>query len=263
MNVLPKRYYSQIMWFLLVFLAAFVMAEDAVVLPGGPEDIARGKKLYMGACTYCHGPTGDGGKGADLSRRDLSRSKTDSNLANIIEVGIPGTEMPGMMHMTRREVLQTAAFVRTLSKVDTSAAVPGDAPRGQALYAKNGCANCHTIALTGGYMGPDLTIIGSRRNASHLRQSLLDPAAEAPGSFLHTTVTLKDGRKIIGNRLFEDTFTILVRDFSGGNHAIAKDGVQEIVKNPKASPMPSFRGKLQPAELDDLIAYLASLKERP
>ena len=248
---------------LFVLFAMTALAADDVTLPTGAEDIARGKKLYMGACTYCHGPTGDGGKGADLSRRDLRFAKKDEDLVNIIEVGLPGTDMPGMMHMTRREVTQTAAFVRTLSRVETNAAVPGDPLRGKDVYAKQGCSNCHTVAGGGGYMGPDLSIVGSRRTAVHLRESLLDPGASVPGSFLHTTVTMSGGRKIVGERLFEDTFTILVRDFGGNNNAIAKDGNTQIVKDPKKSPMPSFRDKLPPAALDDLISYLVSLKERP
>ena len=248
---------------LFVLFAMTALAADDVTLPTSAEDIARGKKLYMGACTYCHGPTGDGGKGADLSRRDLRHAQKDLDLVNIIEVGLPGTDMPGMMHMTRREVTQTAAFVRTLSRVETSVAVPGDPLRGKDVYAKQGCANCHTVAGSGGYMGPDLSIIGSRRTAVNLRESLLDPGASVPGSFLHTTVTMSGGRKIVGERLFEDTFTILVRDFAGNNHAIAKDGSTQIVKDPKKSPMPSFRDKLPPAALDDLISYLVSLKERP
>ena len=252
-----------IMRSLFVLCAMTALAAEDVTLPNSAEDLARGKKLYMGACTYCHGPAGDGGKGADLSRRDLRYAKKDQELVNIIEVGLPGTDMPGMMHMTRREVTQTAAFVRTLSRVETSAAVPGDPRRGQDIYAKQGCANCHTVAGVGGYMGPDLSIIGSRRTAVHLRESLLDPAASVPGSFLHTTVTMAGGRKIVGERLFEDTFTILVRDFGGNNHAILKDGNTRIVKDPKKSPMPSFRDKLPPAALDDLISYLVSLKERP
>ena len=251
------------MRFLFTILAAAAMAQDDATLPTSPGDLARGKKLYLGACTYCHGPTGDGGKGADLSRRDLRYAKTDRDLINIIEDGIPGTEMPGLTHMTRREVAQTAAFVRTLSRAETNAAVPGDAGRGQALFAKQGCANCHAVAGRGGYMGPDLSIIGSRRTAAHLRQSVVEPEASVANTFLHTTVTLSDGRKVVGQRLFEDTFTILVRDFAGNNHAIQKDRVKDIAKDPKKTPMPSYKEKFSPAELDDTIAYLASLKERP
>lgn len=249
---------------LTVAATACLGAED-VVLPTSAEDVARGKKLFMGACTYCHGPTGDGGKGADLSRRDLTNAKSDTDLVRIIEHGLPGTEMPGSMHMTQRELTQTAAFVRSLSQVNVKP-VPGSPERGKGLYAKHGCANCHTTAdghqFTGGLMGPDLSIIGSRRNAVHLRESIVSPGAAVPGNFVYTTATLNDGRQLTGRRVNEDTFTLVLRDFSGQNHVLAKDKLRSVAKDPKKSPMPGYQGKLQPAELDDLVAYLVSLQER-
>jgi putative heme-binding domain-containing protein len=250
-----------IMRLLFVLYAMAAVAAEDVTLPTSPEDIARGKKLYMGGCTYCHGPTGDGGKGADLSRREFTLAKTDADLVRIIDTGISGTEMPGAWHMTRREMMQTAAFVRTLSKVDSRPPLAGDAARGKALYAKQGCAFCHTTADGGGFMGPDLTSIGSRRSAVHLRESMVAPEATMAGSYVFASVTMADGRKFAGQKLFEDTFTILVRDLEGNNHAVDKAQAREIVKNPKRSPMPSYKDKLSSTELDDLVAYLASLKE--
>lgn len=258
-----------IMWVLFALFAAGAVGRcaDNVVLPTAAEDIARGRKLFMGACTYCHGPTGDGGKGADLSRRDLTNAKSDGDLVRIIEAGLPGTEMPGSMHMTQRELAQTAAFVRSLSQVNVKP-VPGNPERGRAIYAKHGCASCHTTpgsgggAYVGGLMGPDLSIIGSRRNAVHLRESLVAPAASLPANFIHTTVTLAGGRQLTGQRVNEDTFMLVLRDFTGQNHILAKDEVRSIVKDRQKSPMPSYQGKLTPAELDDLVAYLVSLQER-
>lgn len=237
---------------------------EKVKLPNSPEDLARGKKLFLGSCGYCHGPTGDGGKGADLSRPDLVRAKTDGDLARIIEVGIPGTEMPGAWHMTRREVTQVAAYVRSLAKVDQRAG-SGDAGRGKSLYEKHRCAGCHTIKqnamYTGGYMGPDLSSIGRRRSSAHLRESITEPAASLPENFVSAQVVTKAGKTINGFRLHEDTFTIVLRDLSGNNHAFLKKDVKSMKLDRKSSPMPSFRDKLSSGELDDLVAYLGSLKE--
>jgi putative heme-binding domain-containing protein len=235
-----------------------------IALPSAPEDLARGRRLYLGSCTYCHGPTGDGGKGADLSRKDLVRAKTDGDLARIIEKGVPGTEMPGAWHMTRREVTQVAAFVRSLAKVDTGA-INGDASRGKALYQKHGCAGCHTIkqgnVFTGGYMGPDLSSIGLKRSAAHLREAILDPAATLPDGFVPTRVVTNAGRAIDGRRLHEDTFAITVRDQAGNNHSFLKKDLKSVTRDRKTSPMPSYKTKLSASETDDLVAYLASLKE--
>ena len=255
---------------LFITLAAFAQDPeksgefDKVTLPSSPEDLARGKKLFLGSCGYCHGPTGDGGKGADLSRPSLVRAKTDGDLARIIELGVPGTEMPGAWHMTRREVTQVAAYVRSLAKVDQRP-VSGDAVRGKLLYDKHRCAGCHTIkqneSYIGGYMGPDLSSIGLRRSPSHLRESITEPAASLSENYVRVQVATKAGKTIDGFRLQEDTFTIALRDLSGNNHALDKQDVKSMKLDRKSSPMPSFRDKLSAGELDDLVAYLVSLKE--
>lgn len=252
----------------VLFCTALLFGQDKppekVTLPTSPEDLARGKALYMGSCTYCHGPTGDGGKGADLARSELSRAKTDGDLARLIEVGIPGSEMPAAWHMTRREVTQVAAFVRTLGKVETKP-VPGDRARGQEHFAKQGCSNCHTVRdgdrHVGGLMGPDLSFVGTRRSAAHLRESVVNPGIALPEGFVNSVVTLKSGKTMKGQLLSEDAFRVVFRDFSGGNMTIAREDIKEVKRLPKESPMPSYQGKLSPSELDDLIAYMVSLKE--
>src|SRR4029079_8417720 len=106
--------------------------------------------------------------------------------------------------------------------------IPGDARRGRELYrTKGNCANCHMLNGSGGRLGPDLSAVGRRRNAAYLRRSLVDPAADIPGSsflegglgvttdsFLLLTAVTADGRKIRGVRLNEDPFSIQIRDLS-------------------------------------------------
>jgi mono/diheme cytochrome c family protein len=57
----------------------------------------------------------------------------------------------------------------------------------------------------------------------------------------------------------EDAFTLQVRELSGALHSFRKADVRSISKEPGASLMPSYRSRLSDAELDDLVAYLASL----
>lgn len=235
-----------------------------VVLPTSAEDLARGEKLYRGSCQYCHGPQGDGGKGANLARTKLERATTDEKLANIIENGIPGTEMPGAYHMIRREVLQVSAFVRSLGKVDVKP-VPGDPAKGKVIYTRNGCGGCHSIreggVLGGGLSAPELSLIGLRRSVQHLRDAILDPNAAVPENYVAVTVTTNAGKTIAGVRLHEDTFRLVLRDNTGANHALAKADLRDIRKDLKKSTMPSYQGKLSDSELQDLLAYLVSLRE--
>ncbi len=61
-------------------------------------------------------------------------------------------------------------------------------------------------------------------------------------------------------RVNEDTFTIQLRDASGRFYSFRKSDLTNLKKQPNVSLMPSYDSKLTPAELDDLIAYLASLR---
>src|SRR5690349_7825124 len=80
------------------------------------SDIARGKQLFMGHCAPCHGPAGNGGKGANLARPSLPRAADDPSLFRVIRRGIPNSEMPGAWEMNDHEAWQVAAFVRTLGR---------------------------------------------------------------------------------------------------------------------------------------------------
>jgi putative heme-binding domain-containing protein len=125
-------------------------------------------------------------------------------------------------------------------------------------------------------MGPDLTDIGTRRGPENLRQSLLDPEAEVPDSFavyrrvifmpdnfLQVRLTTRDGRRISGVRVNEDAFTIQIREASDRIDSFRKDDLLELHKDWGKSPMPGYRGVLSDVEIQDVVAYLASLQGTP
>jgi len=55
---------------------------------------------------------------------------------------------------------------------------------GRVLYDKNGCAACHSIHGRGGKLGPELTHVGSKRDADWLMHHFKDPQAVSPGSIM-------------------------------------------------------------------------------
>jgi len=224
-----------------------------------PADLKRGEQLFMGHCASCHGPKGEGGRGPLLARPRLPRAPDDESLFRLIRDGIPGTEMPPAWVMIMKEIWQTAGYVRSLGQT-TPEAVPGDAARGAQLFrAKGNCTLCHTVSGQGGTFGPELTEIGARRSASYLRAALLDPEKTVPEGFLQVRLVARDGRRTTGVRLNEDTFTVQVRDLEGV-HSLVKQDLKEYHKDPGKSPMPSSRGLLSDAELDDVVAFLVSLR---
>jgi len=187
----------------------------------------------------------------------------DDALIQILTDGIRGTEMQGVGAMSDREVRQTAAYVRSLGKGKTPVKpVPGDATRGSGIYAgKGNCAACHSIHGEGGVAGPDLSSIGETRSTAYLRESLVNPGAAVPEGYLLVTAVPNDGPRVTGVRVNEDSFSLQIRDSEGRSYSFWKKDLAEVVKQPGKSPMPSFREQLSEAELTDLVAYLASLKE--
>ena len=235
--------------------------ETKVKLPNSRADLLNGGKLFRVHCALCHGPNGEGGRGPMLTRARLSRAPDDAALLKILEDGIRGTEMPGAGAMSDREMRQTAAYVRSLGKVALKP-VPGDAVRGAEIFrGKGSCAGCHSIHGEGGVAGPDLSVIGESRSAAYLRESVVNPGAAVPEDYLLVTVVPNSGQPVTGVRVNEDSFSIQIRDSAGRSYSFWKKDLARVDKQPGKSPMPSYRGQLQDAELTDLVAYLASLKE--
>lgn len=228
-----------------------------------PDDLKRGEQLFQGQCAGCHGPQGEGGRGAVLAQPRLRHVADDASLFEVIRDGIKGTEMPSGSALTTRETWQTAAYVRSLGRLPLEA-VAGDSQRGREIYtARGNCSRCHIVNGDGGSVGPELTEIGARRSASHLRAAVLDPESAIPAGFLQVRLVTADGRRITGVRLNEDTFTIQVRDLNGRLYSFLKQDLKDLQKDAGKSPMPAFRSVLSAAETDDLVAYLASLRGKP
>jgi putative heme-binding domain-containing protein len=225
-----------------------------------PEDVQRGERAFLGQCARCHGPKGEGGLGAILAQPRLPHAPDDASLFRVIRDGIRGTEMPGNTTATTREIWQFAAYVRSLGRLPPES-VPGDPQRGREIYrAKGKCGQCHFLNGQGESVGPELSDVGARRNAAYLRASLLEPEAAVPDGFLQVRIVTKDGRRITGVRLREDTFTIGVADLTGRTYSFLKQDLKDLQKDFGKSPMPSYQSVLTPAEVDDLVAYLVSLR---
>jgi cytochrome c oxidase cbb3-type subunit 3 len=250
---------------LLYASSLILLADEEIPIPKQnpytmESDVVRGKQLFVAQCSRCHGPAGEGGRGANLARPTLPRAADDPSLFRVIKDGLQNTEMPGAYAMTDHEIWQVAAFVRTLGRA-ASEKVPGDPERGRLLVSgKGACQRCHTIGGVGGISGPPLTEIGARRSAAFIRGTLLDPASTLPEGFAMIQVQTKQSRRLSGIRLNEDTYSVQFRDLSGNLHSFWKEDLSEYHKDFGKSPMPSFRGVFSESELTDVVAYLVSLR---
>ena len=235
-------------------------------------DVAQGKDLYDTNCSTCHGVDARGEDGPDL--RGVPAALGDAAVENIIRRGIPGTGMTGFYNITDPQAANIVAYLKTLTAGAAAEASPvsGDPHKGEALYKSSGCSACHMIAGQGGSIGPELTRIGAMRGPASLKQRLLDPSANLPtaggGGMMGNSWTQyamyraveKDGHVVEGIRTSEDSFTIVLKDATGKFHALWKPGLRSLEREPGKNIMPSFKDTLSSEQLDDLVAYLLTLK---
>lgn len=241
-----------------VLFAGFALS--AQPNPGiASAELNHGKKLFQAHCAACHGPAGTGGRGPNLATKELRRGSTVEALAETIASGVPGSEMGGAWMLTPKEVLEVAVFVQSLSAI-TPEKLTGSSAGGEKLFnGKGACFTCHITGGKGNANGPELSSIGLRRSASFLRESILDPAAHVPDGFLVVEASPRLAKPIRGVRINEDSFTIQLRDESGKLHSLAKQDLRDLKKLSGESSMPSYKGRLSDTEIEDLVAYLASL----
>ena len=224
-----------------------------------PEDAAEGAKSFRSQCAACHGGDASGGAvGPTLISGSLKHGGSDESLYKTITSGVPGTAMP-VFKLNGREVWQLIAYIRSLNIAKAAGQAPGDAAKGAALFNANGCARCHTVQDKGGFSGPDLSDIGARRSLPQLQSALVDPNVDVAVDFWSVRAKTKAGQDVTGIRLNEDMDTIQLRDPQNRLRTVRKSDLTSF-EFVRTSPMPPFKGKLSAAEIQDLIAYLASLR---
>ncbi len=109
-------------WCALAAMAQLVPFDQEYVIPKvnphtTPADLKNGQQLFMAQCARCHGPKGEGGRGAVLAQPHLRHAPDDQALFLVIRDGIKGTEMPAGYAVDTLETWQLAAYIRSLGKM--------------------------------------------------------------------------------------------------------------------------------------------------
>jgi cytochrome c oxidase cbb3-type subunit III len=152
--------------------------------------------------------------------------------------------------------------------------VTGDRVKGEKIFRETaGCSTCHMVQGRGGLLGPDLSRVGEARSATYLIDSIREPDKELSSGMLDpnnhyglpliydtVTVVTASGQKIVGIAKNEDTFSIQLLDTHQQLQFLMKKDLKQVTHERK-SLMPAYSEQmLQPADLQDLVAYLESLR---
>ena len=222
-----------------------------------PEDVAAGGRIYRSHCIECHGRDGTGGRGPDITRGDLRYGNSDAALADTISTGIPGTSMP-LFFFNGKQLWQIVAFVQSLQREEPEP--PGNPVAGAAIFrGKGGCLACHMVDGQGGRQGPDLTTVGAKRSLRHLRSAILEPNQWVSPQDWKIRARTKGGVRVEGIRLNEDTHSLQLLDSDDRLVSVVKSDL-EGYRIIKVSSMPPYAEQLSQSEVDDLVAYLYTLR---
>jgi cytochrome c oxidase cbb3-type subunit 3 len=228
---------------------------------------SEGAKLFGPTCGFCHGTDARGGTGPDLLRSPVVLDDNQGEiLGPMVREGRPAKGMPAFPSFTDDQLRDIAEFLHLQVELAANRGtykllnvVTGDAKAGEAYF--NGAGKCGTCHSTTG----DLAHIGSKMEASDLQQAFLYPGARGfseggPKSPPKATVTLPDGKTIVGTVKHHDDFYISLYDAEGNYYSITLGKGVTVQMEDKLVFHRQLLDKYTNKQMHDLTAYLVTLK---
>ena len=252
------RYLAMLLGIPLVLTAARTHETNPM---SSAEDFEEGKRLYRINCGVCHGMEGKTGRGARLARRGYVRGNSDAELFDLIEAGIPGTDMPGLW-LEEDAIWKILLFVRSFadSAGEACETGEGDAEAGKRIFEDKGsCLACHTVGQMGGRLGPDMTYAGVTYSSDQIRKALLEPASAIAKRYRTVRILTGEGERVEGIWMNENAYRIFVMDRSEEIRSFRKAELKSL-ELPGESLMPAYGSLLSEDDTKNLLAYLCTLQ---
>ena len=181
-------------------------------LSATPQVLKEGQQLFVESCAICHGTDGHGrttlGRAMYPPAMDLTSPHVqhweNPELFWIIQNGVRLTGMASWKDtISPDDTWKLVVFIHHLSEMNAAEAKGQELETqktqaqlikyGKTLYRQEGCFMCHQLDGTGGKLGPDLTVEGTRgRTAEWLMGHFKDPPAYTKGSIMPPFKNLTD-----------------------------------------------------------------------
>lgn len=240
--------------------------------PTKPPDprVELGRKIFVPACGFCHGPDATGKSAPDLVRSSVVlHDENGDQIGPVVLNGRPERGMPAFNY-TPEQIEEIAAFLHSRAEAASnrfsytiSGLLTGNAGAGKAFFFGEGkCSTCHSP--TG-----DLEHIAARYEPVDLQRRLIYPAptfmdymtgkkSKTPPP-AKVTVTLPSGTSETGNLEHIDEFKIVLKDASGQHRVIPREGTTVTIDDPLAAHQ-SLMAHITDQQMHDTLAYLETLK---
>src|ERR1700733_5659321 len=218
----------------------------------------RGKQTFASTCANCHGLDGRGGERAPNIAENLKVQRlSDSQIAHIIENGVPGTGMPAFHSLETSDVKAVVTYLRTLQGTRQRLKLPGDPVRGETVFfGKAGCSGCHMIAGKGGFIASDLSAYASTHAVEQIRSAIVNRNPDTTLQARLVTATTRDGGKIVGRVRNEDNFSVQLEALDGTFFLVAKSDLEGLEYSSEALMPSDYSSTLSPRDLNDVVSYL-------
>lgn len=152
----------------------------------------------------------------------------------------------------RKQILERYASAVTAS---------GAASRGQTVFAKT-CATCHRLGNLGVAVGPDLAPLAGKPRQT-LLAAILDPNQAVDPRYV-SYQALTDGGLMIGGLLTNETATSVVLTAQDGKqHTLLRAEIDQFQSTGKSLMPEGLERDITPAQMADLLAFLASAAAPP
>ena len=243
-------------------------------LAGDGDSVRDGSAIYEARCAGCHGHDAKGAAGGCDLTGIWTEGGADQPLFRTIRRGIPNTLKPHSFGPDK-EVWAILAYLSTLDvgpeQTLTASDAEGNTAIGERLFGTN-CEVCHSVNGRGGQLGPDLSLVGSRRSPAALAHKIRHASSYIASiyeggyvveSYQPVTLVTSLGQRMCAVKKNEDAFSIQVMDTSGRIRGYRKEDLQDF-HNDDTSLMPDFGpDRLPDPDLKNLVAYLATLRAEP
>ncbi|HMP16810.1 MAG TPA: c-type cytochrome, partial [Gemmatales bacterium] len=135
----------------------------------------------------------------------------------------------------------------------------GNPERGKIIFLQS-CAACHQLGKDGHAVGPDLTALVNRQPA-FLLQEILDPNRNLDSRYVEYVAVTHNGRTITGLLTSEAGSSITLKGKVGISETLLRSEIEELHSTNKSLMPEGLEKEISPSDMNDLIAYLGSMRQ--